>query len=178
MKKGRIGVWFSVALAIFLLSLWLGSYLGSTVARYWYRHEQQAQIKSGGPERTHLESTLSRLMDVQYSQMLAATISSDKKLGDKYLLNNIRALQVIERKSDLLEIRPAIDFYIGRAYVYAAIIEEQAHDNQQPSQYMKSAQTLFQSLGWSDYREETLKTMAGRELDKWKLLPQTMESGK
>jgi len=35
MKKGRIAVWFSVALAIFLFSLRVGSRLGSTVAGYW-----------------------------------------------------------------------------------------------------------------------------------------------
>jgi hypothetical protein len=173
MKTGPIGVWFSVALAIFLLSLWVGSRLGSTVARYWYRHRQQTQIKSNGPERVHLESILSALNEVQELQLFAATNANDKKLGEKYLLNNIGALQNIERKSDLQEIKPAIDFNIGRAYVYAAMIEEEAHSNEEASQYTKSAQTLFQSLGWRDYTEETLKTVAGRELDRWKVPPQT-----
>jgi len=178
MKKGRIAVWFSVALAIFLLSLSMGSYLGSRVARYWYRHKQQTQIRSDGPERAHMESTLSRLNEVQYLQMFAATISSDKKLGEKYLLKNIGALEDIERKSDLQEIKPAIDFNLGRAYVYAALMEEQAHNNGQASRYMKSAQNLFQSLGWSDSTAETLKTVATRELDKWRIPPQTKESVK
>ena len=178
MKKGPIRVWFSVPLGIFLLSLWAGSLLGSAVARYWFKHKQQAQIKSDGPERAHLESVSSGLFEVQSLQLMAAINANDKKLGEKFLLNDIGALQDIERKSNLQEIKPAIDFNIGRAYVYAALIEEEAHNNEQASQYMKEAQPLFQSLGWSDYTEDTLKTMATRELDKWKLPPQTGESGK
>jgi|SRR5882762_5270144 len=178
MKKGRVAVWFGVALGIFLLSVWAGALLGPTIARYWYRHKQQAQIKSGGPERAHLESTLSRLNDVPSLYLVAVTYANDKKLGEKYLLYEIGVLEGIERKGDLQEIKPAIDFNMGRTYVYASIIEEEAHNNEQASQYMNSAQTLFQSLGWSDSTEVTLKSMVTRELDKWKLQPQSTEHGK
>jgi hypothetical protein len=167
-----------VALAIFLLSLWMGFPLGSAVARYWYRHNQQAQIKSGGPERAHLESVLSELNEVQTLQLIAAINANDKEAGKKYLLNDIGALENTERKWGLQEIKPAIDFNLGRAHVYAAIMEEQANDGAQANQHMKTAQALFQSLGWSDYTEEAIKTLAKRELDKWKLHPQTTEHGK
>ncbi len=43
---------------------------------------------------------------------------------------------------------------------------------------MRSAQTLFQSLGWQDYSEETLRAVAKRELDKWNAQTQTREHGK
>jgi|SRR6267143_218362 len=178
MKKGRIAVWFSVALAIFLFSLRVGSRLGSTVAGYWYRHKQQAQIRSGGPERAHLESMLSGLNDLQSLYFIAIINANDKKLEAKSLLNEIGVLKDIERKSDLQEIKPAFDFYIGRAYVYAALIEKEAHNTEQASQYMKSGQTLFQSLGWTGYTEEALRSIVTRELDKWKVRPQMRESGK
>jgi hypothetical protein len=178
MKKGLIGVWFSVALAIFLFSLWMGLPLGSVVARYWYRHKQHTKIKSGGPERAHLESMLSGLNDLQSLHFIAINNLNDKKLEEKYLLNEIGALDDIRRRPDLQEIKPAFDFNIGRAYVYASLIEEEAHNNEQASQYMKEAQPLFQSLGWGDYTEETLKSMVTRELDKWKVPSQTRESGK
>ncbi len=177
MKKGPIGVWFSVALAIFLLSLWVGSYLGSTVAPYWYRHKQQVQITLGGSERAHLESVLAELDTVQTLQVFSAFNATDQELGKRVLLNNIGGLKDLERKSDLEEIKPAIDFNLGRAYVYAALAEEQADDNEQATRYMKSAQTLFQSLTWSKYTEETLKTVARRELDQWKAQSRTKGHG-
>jgi hypothetical protein len=177
MKKGPIGVWFSVALAIFLLSLWIGSHLGSTVAPYWYRHKQRVQISLYGPERAHLESVLSELTTVQMLQLFSAGNANDEELGKKYLLNDIEVLKNLERKSGLEEIKPAIDFNLGRAYVYAALAEEHAHNSEQATRYMKSAQNLFQSLGWSKYTEETLKTVARRELDQWKTQPQTKENG-
>jgi hypothetical protein len=177
MKKGPIGVWFSVALAIFLLSLWAGFYLGSIVAPYWYRHAQQVQITVGGPERAHLESVLSELDTVQTLQIFSAVNANDQELGKKVLLNDIGVLKNLERKSGLEEIKPAIDFNLGRAYVYAALLEEHANNNEQATRYIKSAQALFQSLGWSKYTEETLKTVARRELDQWKAQPQTKEHG-
>jgi hypothetical protein len=177
MKKGPIGVWFSVALAIFLLSLWVGSHLGSAIAPYWYRHQQQAQITSDGPDRAHLEGVLAELNTVQTLQVFSAVNANDPELGKKVLLNDIGVLKDLERKSDPEEIKPAIDFNLGRAYVYAALTEEQAGNNEQATRYMKSAQALFQSLGWSEYTEQTLKTVAHRELDQWKAQTQTKQHG-
>ena len=169
MKKGPIGVWFSVALAILLLGLWVGSRLGSAAARYWYRHKQRAQITLGGPERAHLESVLSGLNTVPRLQLFAPIYANDKELGKKYLLNGVGVLESIEQRSNLQEIKPAIDFNLGRGYVYAEMIEEQTGDKERADRHMKSAQTIFQSLGWSDYSERTLKTVARRELDQWNL---------
>jgi len=178
MKKGPIGVWFSVALAIFLLSLWTGSHLGSAAARYWYRHKRQAQIKTDGPERAHLESVLSDLNTVPPLELFAPLYANDKELGKKYLLNDVGVLESIEQKSNRQEIKPVIDFNLGRACVYAAMIEEQTGDKEQADRHMRSAQPLFQSLGWSDYSEATLKTVARRQLHQWNLHLATEESGK
>jgi hypothetical protein len=178
MKKSHIVVWFGVALAIFFFSGWLGGPLGSAVARYWYRHKQQAEIKRDGPERAHLESVLSALNDIGSLQMGTAINANDKEVGRKSLLKNLEQLEEIKRKSNLDEIKPVTDFALGRAFVYAAMMEEQANHNEQAAQDMISAQTLFQSLGWTDYTEDRLKTLARRELDHWKLPPQSMEHGK
>jgi hypothetical protein len=177
-KKGPLGMWFSVALAIFLLSLWVGSHLGSIAAPYWYYHKRRVQITLYGPERTHLESLLSELTQVQALQLFSAVNANDQELAKRYLLNDIGVLKNLEGKSGQEEIKPAIDFNLGRAYVYAALAEEQANNNEQATRYMKSAQTLFQSLGWSEYSEEMLKTVARRELDQWKAQTQTKEYGR
>jgi hypothetical protein len=177
-KKGPLGVWFSVALAIVLLSLWVGSQLGSIAAPYWYYHKRRVQITLYGPQRAHLESLLSELTTVQALQLFSAVNAIDQELGKKCLLKDIGVLKNLEGKSGQEEINPAIDFNLGRAYVYAALAEEHAHNNEQATRYMKSAQTLFQSVSWSEYSEETLKTVARRELDQWKAQPQTQEYGR
>jgi hypothetical protein len=178
MKKGHIVMWFGVTLAIFLFSGWMGQHLGSAAARYWYLHKQQAQIKSDGPERAHLESVLSNLNDVQRLLLFSAFNDIDKKLGKKFLLNYIGALEDIEGKSVSPESKPAIDFALGRAYVYAAILDEDANNNEQATQDMISAESLFQSLGWTDYTEATLRTRARHELDRWKSTPRPLEGGR
>jgi hypothetical protein len=177
MKKKPIGVWFSVALVIFALGLGAGSYIGTRAARYWYRHKQQEQIAFSGPERAQLESVLSELRSIQDLEVFSAISATEKQLGKKYILDDIRVFERIEQKSDLPEIKPVIDFDLGRAYVYLALAEEQTNNGEQAARYMKSAQTLFQSLGWSDYTEVTLKNMARRKLDRWSAPTKTPGSG-
>jgi hypothetical protein len=165
-----------VALAIFLFSLWLGSHLGSSAALYWYRHKQREKMTLHEPEHVHFESVLSELGAVQNLQIFSAITAHDKELGKKYLLDDIGFLEGIKRKSDLQEIEPAIDFNLGRAFVYLAMAE--TNNGEQATQHMKTAQTLFQSLGWTDYTEGRLRTLAVHELDKWNPLPPTMEQRK
>jgi hypothetical protein len=117
MKKGRLGVSCSVALVILLFSLWAGSLLPRTVARDRHRHQQQTLTKSRGPGRAHLKIVWSKLSDVQTFPVFSAINANDKKPGENLLLNNIGAIEEIERKPGLAEIKPAFDFYIGRAYV-------------------------------------------------------------
>ncbi len=93
MKRGPIGVWFSVAIAVLVLSFWLGSMLGSSVAHYWYGHHQQEQGTLIGPEQIRVESELAELSAVQTLRLYASVASQEGQPGDKDLLNEIEGLE-------------------------------------------------------------------------------------
>lgn len=178
MKKRPVGVWFSVALAILLLGLWVGSKLGSKVAYHWYHHQQQQAGTLQSLEREHVESVLSELSAIQTLQLYGRIPYNDKELGKKYLLTEIGGLEALAHRSHLREIRPVIDLDLALAYVDATIAEEQNNNQELATRYMKSAQALFQSLGWRDYSEQTLRIVAKRRLDKWNVQSQTREGRK
>jgi hypothetical protein len=165
MKRRPIGVWFSVALAILILSLWAGSILGSAVAHYWYGHHQLEQGKLSRPELIRVESELDELSAIQTLRLFANIAPEETR--DKYLLNEIEQLGNIKRRSNASEIESLIDLDLGLAYVQAAMAEERNHNKEQAKKYMQSAQVLCKSLGWQDNSDETLKVVAKRELDKW-----------
>jgi hypothetical protein len=178
MIKRPIGVWFSVALIILVSGAWVGSKAGSKIAQYCDTRQRQKQATLHGPESAQHDSVLTQLYAVQLLQLFAVVSQNDKKLGQKYLLNEIGGLEDLRRRTDAQEIRPVVDLYLGLAYVDAAMAEEQDNDKARASKHMDSAKTLFQSLGWRDYSEETLRMVARRDLDKWKGQPQTRQDGK
>ncbi len=67
---------------------------------------------------------------------------------------------------------------LGLAHVVAAIVDEQSKNRERAASHMRSAQSLYQSLGWQDYSEDTLRAVAERELDLWRLKPQSREGTK
>lgn len=178
MKKGPIGVWFSVALVIPVSSAWMGSKAGSKIAQHWENYQQQKQGTLRGPNWAHVESTLSELSAIQVLQLLAVATRNDKNVAKKYLLNEIGGLEELKRRPGAVEIGPVIAIYLGLAYVDAAMAEEQDNNKELATKYMNSAQTLFCSLGWRDYSEETLGFVAKRELDRWNGQAQTRLDGK
>ena len=169
MKRGPIGVWFSAALAILILGAWVGYKTGSKVALHWVRHQREKQGPLHGSDRAHVESALSALTFVQTAQLYAGVAQNNRNLGKKYLVGEIEGLEKLQRLPDAQEIRPVTDLYLGFAYVDAALVDEQENNRESAAIHMSSAQALFQSLGWRDYSAGALKTVAGRELDKWKL---------
>jgi hypothetical protein len=178
MIKRPIGVWFSVALVILVSGAWVGSKIGSKIAQYWDSRQRQKQATLHGPQWAQVDSVQAQLYAVQLLQLLAGVGQNDKKLGQKYLLNEIGGLEDLRRRPDAQEIRPVVDLYLGLTYVDAAMAEEQDNDKERATKHMDSAQTLFQSLGWRDYSEETLRMVARRDLNKWRLQPQTRRDGK
>jgi hypothetical protein len=178
MIKRPIGVWFSVALVILVSGAWVGSKSGSKIAQYWDSRQRQKQGILHGPQWAQVDSVLTQLYAVQLLQLLADVSQNDKKLRQKYLLNEIGGLEDLRHRPDAQEITPVVDLYLGLAYVDAAMAEEQDNDKERATKYMDSAKTLFQSLGWRDYSEETLRKVARRDLDKWKGQPQTRQGGK
>jgi hypothetical protein len=169
MKRGPIGVWFSVALALLILGVWLGYATGPKVAKYWFLHQREKQGSFGASDRAHAESALSALNFIQTAHVFTGVSQSDKNLGKKYLLREIEGLESLRRRPDAQEIRPVTDLYLGLAYVDAAMADEQENDKESAAMHMKTAQALFQSLGWRDYSADALNAVAGLELDKWKL---------
>jgi len=168
MKRGPIGVWFSVAIAVLVLSLWTGSILGSAAAHYWYGHHQQEQGTLTGPEQIRLESELAELSAVQTLRLYASLAPQEGKPRDKNLLNEIEGLENLKRRSNTPEIKRVVDLELGLANVHAAMAEQQNSNEEMAKKYMQSAQVLFKSLGWQDYSEETLKVVAKREFEKWR----------
>ncbi len=85
MTRGPIGVWFSVALTIFVLSVWVGSKLGSKLgaefAVYQYRRQQQEQGTLSAAERAHFDLVLSELESIQTLYTYVLATRHDKKLN-------------------------------------------------------------------------------------------------
>ena len=169
MTRGPIGVWFSVALTIFVLSVWVGSKLGSKLgaefAVYQYRRQQQEQGTLSAAERAHFNLVLSELESIQTLYTYVLATRHDKKLNKTCLLNEISGLEDLEHKADAQQIRAVVNVDLGLAYVDASMAEQQDNNEELAGGYMKSAQSLFQSLGWHDYSEDTLRHVAKAELD-------------
>jgi hypothetical protein len=65
MKFGRLGVWFSLALTILVLSALLGRKVGERVAVYRYRSAQNQSLGNlSAPEHAHLELVLDELQAI------------------------------------------------------------------------------------------------------------------
>jgi hypothetical protein len=166
MKKGPIGVWFSVALAVLVLGIWLGWKLGPGIALRCYRFRQEKIGRLSQTERAHVDSLLSELSALQTSWPYAAVANQPNGAGKKFLTAELARLVALQSRPDAQEIRPVIDLEIALAHVDAAVAEEQDHSPEAATTHMKSAQALFQSLGWQDRSEQVLRAVARRELDK------------
>lgn len=177
MNKGPIGVWFSAALAILVLGVWLGFKLGPKVAYHQYLQQQQKQGTSRGPEFRNVESVFWELTAIQVLRLYTAA-QNEAGTGKNFLLAEIEGLKDVRRRSDVQEITPVVNLNLGLAYVDAAMAEERKNNKELAAKYMKSAQEIFLSLGWQDCSPETLRLVATRELDKWRVPPQTKEHGK
>jgi hypothetical protein len=168
-KDKSIGVWFSIALAILALSAWLGSKLGARIAVYRYHSAQSRSLGTlSGPEHEHLESVLDELQGIGFLRLTFLVSPNDDKLT-KTLPEQLGNIDVFRGKVKTAEAKPVIDMNLALADVVAAIAAEQSNNKDRAATYMRSAQSLYRSLGWRDYSEATLRDLAQREIDKWKL---------
>jgi hypothetical protein len=171
-KDKRIGVWFGLALTILVLSAWLGLKLGTRIAVHQYRSAQNRSLGTlSAPEHAHLESVLDELEAISFLRLTFLVSPNDNKLK-KTLPEQIAKIDAFRRKVNTAEAKPVIDMNLALADVVAAIAEEQSNSKDQAANYMRSAQSLYQSLGWQDYSEDELRDLAQSELDKWKVNPQ------
>ena len=169
MKKGPIGVWFSLALALLILGVGLGWKVGQRLAATWYRSHQQRSGPLPAAEQARIHSIISALGAAQTSGLYAglANDTKDPKIRERILRADIEDLRRLSARPELAEIRPVIDLHLGIAYAIAATIEKQDASKDAAARDMQSAQALFQSLGWQDCSEETLKTIAESEMARW-----------
>ncbi len=122
---------------------------------------------------------LSVLDDLQtmeiFASALAASSGKELELGE-YLRAEITELERLKGRPDYREIKPILEMQLGLAYVNAAMAEEQSGHKDRADSDMKSAQALFQSLGWKDYSADALRVAAKRE--RWNPQARTKERGK
>jgi hypothetical protein len=128
-------------------------------------------------EHAHLESILNDLETIEFFQTSLLISPNDATLK-KTLPEQLAKIDAYRRKVSTPEVRPVIDMTLALADVVTAITETQSNNNDRAEQDMRSAQSLYRSLGWQDYSEDTLKALAQRQLDKWKLDPQRKVYGK
>jgi len=168
MKRSPIGVWFSVALVIFGLSIWAGVVAGKQFAFYWWRHKNRALEKSYSPERAHLDLELRQLGSIGNSHFYQIIAQYNPKIWKDYLLNKIDSLQKVVSQPGYEDVKPVLELDLGLAYVDAVFIDENEHNADLAAKHLKSAQAIFQRLGWKDYSEETLKNAARHDFNIWK----------
>jgi hypothetical protein len=178
MTDRRFGVWFSVALVILALSAWLGSMLGARAALYLYRSAQRSSLGSlSSAEHARLENVLDELETIGFFRVtFLVSINNDKLKQDPS--KRVGQFEDFGRRLRAAEAKPVFNMNLALANVVAAIADEQSKNNERAASHMRSAQSLYQSLGWRDYSEGTLRVVAEHELDKWRLQPQGREGAK
>ena len=146
-----------MALALLVLSAWLGSKLGARIAVYKFRSDQKKNL---GPftasEHAHLESLLAELQAAQIFRVQFFVSANDDELK-KTLPEQVAKFESFEKKTTTAEAKPVLEMDLAFAEVATAITEEQANNKDQSEKYMKSAQLLLQSLGWTDCSGQTLR---------------------
>jgi hypothetical protein len=170
MKMKPLGVWFSLALVILAASGWAGWKLGGRAAAYWFRHQlHQAKGQLSAAERIQLESTLEALYAAQTAKIYALVSVNDPVHSKQVLLSECSLLQDLKRNPSARTITPLVDYELGTLYLGIEMTDEQEENAEEANMYMKSAQAVFQSLGWKDYSPENLRTVARRQFDHLKL---------
>lgn len=178
MKDRRFGVWFSVALLILALSAWRGYVLGARVAVSRYRSAQRRGLGSlTSAEHAHLENVLDELESIGFFRLTFLASTNDDKLKQG-LSERVSQFEDFGQGLKTAEAKPVFTMNLGLAQVVAAIVDEQSKNRERAASHMRSAQSLYQSLGWQDYSEDTLRAVAERELDLWRLKPQSREGAK
>ena len=172
MVRRPIGVWFSLALLILILSSWLGYEAGVGIAHVRNRAKLRTMGSLSASERTHIQAVLSALDAMQELRFL--TLFGTKFLTSfgtekvrSLLLFQIGKLEALRARPEIQDVRPAADLDLGVFYTQLAMVEERANNSSEAREHMELAQSLFRSLGWQDCSEGTLKAVAQREFDKW-----------
>src|SRR5882672_11200217 len=151
MKNRHFGVWFSLALAIFLLSVWPGSKLGEKLAAYRYHSAQRRGLGNlSASEHAHLESVLDELDVIGFLRLSILASANNDKLK-KVLPEEVGKIEDFRRKVKASETKHVADLDLALADVVMALDEEQDNNKDMAKTHMRSAQSILQSLGWREY---------------------------
>lgn len=155
-----------MALGILVLSFWPGRILGVRAARYWYQHQERRLGTLDASQRPDLESVLAELTTVEELRVVSDAVSAMGAKNQKRWPRYIGGLNRLKQKSRTQEGRSVIDLELGIAYVMASTVEEEDNNKDVAAQYMESARSVFQSLGWQGYSDDALTSAAKRESDR------------
>src|SRR6266481_5089560 len=100
MNKRAIGVWFSVVLLIFIISIWLGYESGTSIARH------RATGPLSAVEDAHFNHVLSALSDM--NMMRFGGFHDSEKLKSN-LLSEIGRLETLRSRPDIQDVKPVAD---------------------------------------------------------------------
>lgn len=166
MNKGPIGIWLSVALLIFLLSLWLGYEAGAGIAHIENPPQLWKMDSLNNVEKQQLEATLSALMTLHNIRFKPR---QDKEKQKSALEFEIDRLKDLKAQPAMQSIKPLIDMHLAMAYIDMSVVQQRGDDQTKAHEYMESGTELLRSLGWRDCSEETLKAAAQTGIYAWAL---------
>jgi hypothetical protein len=161
-----IGLWVSAALAIVVVSGWIGAMLGAPIARYWYRNHPFEQGTLSRSENAHIMTVLSELEALQLVRFYARFHTNGTNADERYS-HEIAGIAYLRQHTKAPEIDSVLALDLAFAEVDAAVEHEHDGHTILAAAEMSSAVQIFQSLGWKDCSEETLKAAATRDSSKW-----------
>ena len=171
MPRKPIGVWSSIALVILCLGFWAGWKVGERIAVYAYKHRTPPPDSLSPSEAAQIDSALSELYQIQIFAAYSEISSGDSRLRKQPSPETIRALEKLRKTGKVQELQPVVDLNLAYGYAAAAVGMEEDGNTQAASTYLRSAQPLFQSLGWKDYSDEALRSLGEEELATWRPRP-------
>lgn len=163
-----IGVWFSIAGLILLVSGWLGYQATLALVGVRFRAQQRRMIAALDPAaRARFNSTLSALTVVQMLR-LSTTAPSHSSPND--LRAEAEKIQKLAHHPETNDLQPVLELNLGLTYAQLATLEERTNPAES-RKYMDLAQDLFRSLGWRDCSEDALKDAGQKQYEIWNSKP-------
>jgi hypothetical protein len=154
MNRRQIGVWFSAAFLILLLSICVGYGGGVGVAHVRHQPKLWKVGSLNDAEKQQFAATLSALT-ILHSLRFTEEHGQDRLKSA--LQFEIDHLKEWELQPGMQPIKPVIDLHLARAFVGMSVVEQRGNDQIKANEYMESGKELLRSLGWQDCSEETLK---------------------
>jgi hypothetical protein len=165
MTKKLIGAWSSVALFIFLFSVWLGYEAGVGIAHKQNLPQLWRLGSLNNVGKQQLDATLPALTKVYALRFNGA--HEEEKLNGSNLYFEIDQLKALEAQPNTKAISSVVELHLAIASIGVSALEQRANDTTKARASMESAKALLRSLGWQDCSEETLRAVKQKEIDRW-----------